>query len=80
MDSRSLAKFLLGVGLAFAGIEFGKCLRADLSGCRQSETCADQSLRAFFDLNVNREVVLSAVVVVVDFGLNLDLAESVGHV
>ena len=42
--------------------------------------CADESLRAFLNLDVNRDVVLGAAIVVVDLGLNLGLAESVGNV
>ena len=74
-----IGEILLGVGLAFGGIEFGKSLGVDLLVASDVK-CADESLRTFFDLNVNREVVLGAVIVVIDFGLNFGLAESVGNV
>ena len=42
--------------------------------------CPDKSLRAFLNLNMNCELVLGAAIVVVDFGLNLGLAKSVGDI
>ena len=74
-----VGEILFGIGLAFGGIEFREGLGVDLLVAHDLKR-ADEGLRAFVNLNVNRDVVLRAVIVVVDFGLNLDLAESVGNV
>ncbi len=60
-----IGEILFGVGLAFGGIEFGKSLGVDLLVASNME-CADQSLGAFLNLNVNRDVVLGAVIVVLN--------------
>ncbi len=74
-----VGEILFGVGLALGRVELRECLNVNFLVSYDVKR-SDDSLRGFFDLNVNRDVVLDAVVVVVDLGLNLDIAEPVGNV
>lgn len=72
-------EILFGIRLTGRSIQLGKRFRVNLLISDDVE-CADESLRAFFDLNVNREMVSGAAIIVVDLGFDLGLAESVGNI
>src|SRR4029077_15411365 len=74
-----IGQVLFGVGLAVDSLEVGERLGVNLL-VAQYLYCPVKSLPAFFNLNVNRKVVVGVVVVVVNLGLDLGLAESVGDI
>src|ERR1700722_3300879 len=74
-----VGKILVGVRLAGRVRKFGKRLGVNFLVSNDAK-CTDERLRASLDLKVDGERGLRAVIVVVDFSLNLGLTEPVRHV
>ena len=72
-------EILLGKRLPWVGSQFGEGLGLDLLIADDLEG-ADKSLRTLFDLDVNRELICPVMIIVVDIGLNLGFAETVGNI
>src|SRR5258708_11087674 len=72
-------EILFRVGLAGGCAQFRKLLGVNLPVAHNLKS-SNQSLRALFNLNMNRQMIQGAVIVVIDFRLDLRLTKSVGDV